>query len=65
MYAAVRRLAALRAAAVQLSVPVIAAFGGVVLLDEQFTGRLALATVAVLGGIALVLYSRLPASGRA
>lgn len=59
-YAAVRRLAALRAAAVQLSVPVIAAFGGVVLLDEHVTGRLALASVTVLGGIALVLYSRVP-----
>jgi drug/metabolite transporter (DMT)-like permease len=64
-YAAVRRLAALRAAAVQLSVPVIAAFGGVLILGEQFTGRLALASVAVLGGIALVLYSKVPALGRA
>jgi drug/metabolite transporter (DMT)-like permease len=60
----VRRLAALRAAAVQLSVPVIAALGGVLLLDEHFTGRLALASVAVLGGIALVLYSRVPGPGR-
>ena len=59
-YAAVRHLAALRAAAVQLSVPVIAAFGGVLLLDEELTGRLGLASVAVLGGIALVLYSRVP-----
>jgi drug/metabolite transporter (DMT)-like permease len=64
-YAAVRRLAALRAAAVQLSVPVIAAFGGILWLDEQFTTRLALASVAVLGGIAVVLYSRVPAHGRA
>lgn len=63
-YAAVRRLAALRAAAVQLSVPVIAAFGGILLLDERFTGRLVLASIAVLGGIALVLYSRLPGRGR-
>jgi drug/metabolite transporter (DMT)-like permease len=50
---------------VQLSVPVIAALGGVVLLGEQFTSRLALASIAVLGGIALVLYSRLRAPGRA
>jgi drug/metabolite transporter (DMT)-like permease len=50
---------------VQLSVPVIAAFGGVLILGEQFTGRLALASVAVLGGIALVLYSKVPALGRA
>jgi hypothetical protein len=34
-------------------------------LDEQFTTRLALASVAVLGGIAVVLYSRVPAHGRA
>lgn len=61
-YAAVRRLAALRAAAVQLSVPVIAAFGGVLLLDETLTGRLGLASVAVLGGIAMVLHSRVPST---
>ena len=59
-YAAVRRLAALRAAAVQLSVPIIAAFGGIVLLAEELSHRLALASVAVLGGIAMVLYSRVP-----
>ncbi len=61
-YAAVRRLSALRGAAVQLSVPVIAAFGGVLLLEEHWSGRLTLASIAVLGGIALVLRSRGPAS---
>lgn len=60
-YAAVRRLTALRAAAVQLSVPAIAALGGVVLLHEQVTWRLALASAAVLGGIAVVFRSRLAA----
>lgn len=60
-YAAVRRLTALRAAAVQLSVPALAALGGVVLLHEQVTWRLALASAAVLGGIAVVLQSRVPA----
>jgi len=54
-YAALRRLTALRAASVQLSVPLIAAGGGVLLLDEAFTLRLALAAAAILGGIALVL----------
>jgi drug/metabolite transporter (DMT)-like permease len=54
-YAALPRLAALQAASVQLSVPLIAAFGGVLLLDEAFTARLAVASVAILGGIALVL----------
>ncbi len=61
-YAAVRRLSALRAAAVQLSVPAIAAFGGVLLLEERMTGRLVLASTAVLGGIAIVLRSRVPAA---
>lgn len=43
------------AATVQLSVPVIAAVGGIVLLDEQLTMRLLLTSVAILGGIALVV----------
>jgi drug/metabolite transporter (DMT)-like permease len=57
-YAALRRLNALRAAAVQLSVPLIAALGGVLLLGEAFTLRLGLAALAILGGIGLVLGSR-------
>jgi drug/metabolite transporter (DMT)-like permease len=57
-YAALRGLSALRAATVQLSVPMIAAFGGVLLLGEAITPRLALASAAILGGIALVLVSR-------
>jgi len=43
------------AATVQLSVPVIAAVGGVILLDEPVTLRLVLASIAILGGIALVI----------
>jgi drug/metabolite transporter (DMT)-like permease len=57
-YSALRGLNASRAATVQLSVPVIAAFGGVLLLDEPLGLRLMVATVAVLGGIALVLGQR-------
>jgi drug/metabolite transporter (DMT)-like permease len=57
-YAALRRLNALRAAVVQLSVPLIAALGGVLLLGEAFTLRLGLAALAILGGIGLVLGSR-------
>jgi drug/metabolite transporter (DMT)-like permease len=56
--AALRRLTALRAAVVQLSVPPIAALGGVLLLGEAFTPRLGLASLAILGGIGLVLGSR-------
>lgn len=43
------------AASVQLSVPVIAALGGIVFLGEPVTLRLMLASVAILGGIALVI----------
>lgn len=57
-YAALRRLNALRAAVVQLSVPLIAALGGVLLLGEAFTLRLGVSALAILGGIALVLDSR-------
>lgn len=48
-------LKATNAATVQLSVPVIAALGGIVFLGETITLRLALASVAILGGIALVI----------
>jgi drug/metabolite transporter (DMT)-like permease len=57
-YAALSRLSAMRAATVQLSVPLIAAFGGVVLLSEAITPRLLAASAAILGGIALVLATR-------
>jgi len=40
---------------VQLSVPAIAAFGGIVLLGEAVTARLLLASAATLGGVAIVL----------
>ena len=48
-------LRATHAATVQLSVPVIAAGGGVVLLGEGFSLQLLVSSVAILGGIALVL----------
>ncbi len=57
-YAALPGLSATRAATVQLSVPAIAAAGGVILLEEMITPRLVLATAAILGGIALVILSR-------
>ena len=57
-YAALKGLSAIRAAAVQLSVPPIAAFGAVLFLAEPLTARLAAASAAILGGIALVLASR-------
>lgn len=59
-YAALRGLSATSAATVQLSVPVIAAFGGVLLLSEAVTPRLLVASTAILGGIAIVLTRRRP-----
>lgn len=57
-YAALSKLTAMRAATVQLSVPLIAAFGGVAFLSETITPRLVAASAAILGGIAMVLTSR-------
>jgi drug/metabolite transporter (DMT)-like permease len=57
-FAALRGLSASAAASVQLSVPLLAACGGVLWLGEAFTGRLALASILILGGIALVLRSK-------
>ena len=61
-YAALRHLTATRAATVQLMVPVIAAVAGVLLLAEPLSWRLPLASSAILGGIALVLFHRAPAT---
>jgi drug/metabolite transporter (DMT)-like permease len=57
-YAALSKLSAMRAATVQLSVPLIAAFGGVAFLSEAITPRLAAASATILGGIAMVLISK-------
>lgn len=57
-YAALRGLATTSAATVQLSVPVIAAIGGVLLLAEGVTLRLGIASAATLGGVAIVLLQR-------
>lgn len=54
-YAALRGLTSTRAAVVQLSAPVIAAWGGVILLAESVSARLVIAGVLILGGIALAV----------
>ena len=51
-------LRASQAATVQLSVPILAALGGSLLLGEALSLRVMLSALAVLGGIALVLGSR-------
>lgn len=57
-YAALRGLSGTAAASVQLSVPALAALGGVALLAEPLSLRLVLASVVTLGGIALVIHGR-------
>lgn len=56
-YGALPLLRATTAATVQLSVPVLAALGAAAFLGEAITLRLMLASLAVLGGIALVIRS--------
>lgn len=57
-YSVLPSLKATTAATVQLSVPALAAFGGILFLGEPLTLRLALASAAILGGIALVILYR-------
>jgi drug/metabolite transporter (DMT)-like permease len=64
-YSALEGLGTSRGAIVQLTVPVLAAIAGVVLLGEPLTWRLALASCAILGGVALALAGRAAAVVRA
>ena len=57
-YAALPGLTAASAATVQLSVPVLAAMGGVILMAEAVTPRLLIASLLILGGVALALLKR-------
>lgn len=57
-FSALRGLTATGAASVQLSVPVLAAFISIPLLGEHLTLRLAIVSIVVLGGIALVVSKR-------
>jgi drug/metabolite transporter (DMT)-like permease len=57
-YAVLPRLTATRAATMQLTVPVLAALGGVVFLAETISARLVLASLLVLGGVALAIFGR-------
>ena len=57
-YSVLSMIKATTAATVQLSVPVIVAIGGVLLLGEPLTLRLVLASAAVLGGVGLVISRR-------
>ena len=57
-YRVLPALKAASAATVQLSVPVITAAGGVVLIGEPLSLRLVLASIAILAGIALVIHNK-------
>jgi drug/metabolite transporter (DMT)-like permease len=57
-YLVLRELPAARAATVQLSMPALVALGGVAFLAEPLTLRLVIASIAMIGGIALVLAQR-------
>ena len=54
-FMALRGLTGVQAAVLMLSVPVLAAFGGVVFANEAISMRLALATVLILSGILAVI----------
>jgi drug/metabolite transporter (DMT)-like permease len=57
-YNALPGLKAASAATVQLSVPMLAATGGILLLGEPITFRYFFASIAILGGIALVVIEK-------
>ncbi len=63
-YAALRGLTAIRAATVQLAVPVLAALGGVAFLAERISLRLVLSAVLILGGVALAVLGHRALMGR-
>jgi drug/metabolite transporter (DMT)-like permease len=57
-YAVLPQLSAVRAAIVQLIVPVLAAAAGALLLSEDVSLRLLIAALAILGGISLAILGR-------
>ena len=57
-YSALPGLKATTAATVQLSVPALAAVGGILFLSESITLRLLLASLLILGGIGLVIIEK-------
>ena len=57
-YSVLPSLQSTSAATIQLSVPVIAAVGGIIFLGEAISMRLCIASIAILGGIALVITTK-------
>ncbi|MCB0714221.1 MAG: EamA family transporter [Ignavibacteriae bacterium] len=59
-YKALRNLTTPQASIVQLMVPVLAAFGGVVFLSEEISSRLIIASTIILGGITFAVIKMTP-----
>jgi drug/metabolite transporter (DMT)-like permease len=57
-YIALGGLSSTQAAVLQLSVPVIAALGGVIFVSEAITSRLTISATMVLGGILMVILGK-------
>ncbi len=57
-YAALKDLSSTQAAVLQLSVPVLAAIGGILFMSESITFRLTVSAVMILGGILMVLLGK-------
>ncbi|HEY8995855.1 MAG TPA: DMT family transporter [Lacunisphaera sp.] len=57
-YSVLPQLTATRAATLQLTAPVLAGLGGVIFLAETISARLVLASLLVLGGVALAILGR-------
>lgn len=63
-YSVLPHLSATRAAITQLAVPAIVAIVGVVVLAEQFTGRILIASTLMLGGVGLAVLVKNQKSAR-
>jgi drug/metabolite transporter (DMT)-like permease len=57
-YAALRGLTTTQAALLQLSVPVIAALGGIIFLSETLTTRLIIGGILIISGVTLALVGK-------
>ncbi len=57
-YTALQSIRSMQAAMVQLSVPVLAAAGGILLLSESISLRLIVSSLLILGGIFLALFGK-------
>jgi drug/metabolite transporter (DMT)-like permease len=58
-YRALAGLKITQAAVAQLSVPVVAAFGAALFLNERLSVRLAVCSAAILGGVGCALVGRI------